>query len=415
MGKIFSFRLELLDNARICKDLKISRTYLFCGKVVGEKEEISDVLEALKQLEENKEKLIMSFGAKKIEELEEIPDFRLFRSGLISSHRDFDIFYQRLKAGEKSAIVSGLNPSGRLHLGHLGVFDTIIFFQQRYNVTVYVPLSDDESYVANKIENQEIGLKNSLELVKECLALGLDPKKTKFIIDQIYTNIYNFAIKLSKFINITTLRAVYNYTDSDNIGLTFYPAVQSAHILFPQLFNIKNVLVPIGLDEDTHIRVCRDVAERCGYEKPAVLHSSFLPGVDGKKMSKSKGNAIFLYEDEESIKKKVFQAFSGGRPTVEEHRRLGGNPEIDVACIYLKKLFYEKEKSDKLYEDYRAGKLLSGDVKKLLLDEILKRVRKFKENYNKITSKEMTTSILTNETTDLQAILDKTGVMDIKL
>jgi len=379
------------------------------------KNERNDILEALKQLEQNKEKLIDSFGAKRIEELPETPDFRLFRSGLISSHRDFDSFYQRLKVGEKSAIVSGLNPSGRLHLGHIGVFDTILFFQNKYNVVVYIPLSDDESYVANKIESQEIGLKNSLELVRECLALGLDPKKTKFIIDQIYTNIYNFAIKLSKFINLTTLRAVYNYTDSDNIGLTFYPAVQSAHILFPQLFNIRNVLVPIGLDEDTHIRICRDIAERNGYEKPAVLHSSFLPGVDGKKMSKSKGNAIFLYEDEESIRKKVLQAFSGGRQTLEEHRRLGGIPEIDVACIYLKKLFYNKEEGDKLYEDYRAGRLSSGDVKKLLLDEILARIRRFKENYNKITSKEMASSILTNENIDIQAILDKTGVMNIEL
>jgi len=378
-------------------------------------EESHDILEALKQLEQDKEKLINSFGAKRKEELKEIPDFRLFRSGLISSHRDFDSFYQRLKAGEKSAIVTGLNPSGRLHLGHIGVFDTLLFFQHNYNATVYFPLSDDESYVANKIESQEIGLKNSFELVRESLALGLDPKKTKFIIDQIYTNIYNFAIKLSKFINFTTIRAVYDYTDSNNIGLIFYPAVQSVHILFPQLFNIRNVLVPIGLDEDVHIRVCRDVAERGGYEKPAVLHSSFLPGIDGKKMSKSKGNAIFLYEDEESIKKKISQAFSGGRPTIEEQRRLGGNPEIDVACIYLKKLFYDKEEGDKLYKDYRAGRLLSGDVKKLLLDEILVRVRKFKENYNKITSKEMISSILTNEDIDLQAILDKTGVMSNEL
>jgi tryptophanyl-tRNA synthetase len=377
--------------------------------------ETNDIVEALKQLEQPKQKLIDLFGAKKIEELPEIPDFRLFRSGLISSHRDFDSFYQRLTVGEKSAIVSGLNPSGRLHLGHIGVFDTILFFQYKYNVTVYIPLSDDESYVANKIESQEIGLKNSLELVRECLALGLDPKKTKFIIDQIYTNIYNFAIKLSKFINITTIRAVYDYTDSDNIGLTFYPAVQSAHILFPQLFNIRNILVPIGLDEDTHIRVCRDIAKRAGYEKPAVLHFSFLPGVDGRKMSKSRGNAIFLYENEKDIRKKVLQAFSGGRSTVEEHRRLGGNPEIDVACIYLKNLFYDKEEGNKLYEDYRAGKLLSGEVKELFLNEILARVRKFKENYNKITSKEMATSILTNENIDIYAILDKTGVMSSEL
>ncbi len=84
--------------------------------------------------------------------------------------------------------------------------------------------------------------------MREALAYGYKPGKIHFIIDQIYTNVYNLAIKLSRGINITTIKAIYDYKDSDNIGLTFYPAVQSAHVIFPQTLGMRNVLVPIGLD-----------------------------------------------------------------------------------------------------------------------------------------------------------------------
>ena len=78
------------------------------------------------------------------------------------------------------------------------VFDTNLYFQKEYGVPVFIPISDDESYVAGKVETQEEALKNSLSLAKELLAYGFDPYKTYFIIDQIYTNIYNLAIKRAK-------------------------------------------------------------------------------------------------------------------------------------------------------------------------------------------------------------------------
>ena len=102
-------------------------------------------------------------------------------------------------------------------------------------------------------------------------------KNTFFIIDQIYTNIYNLAIKLSKKITLSEVKATYGYKNEDNPGLYFYPAIQSAHIIFPQeKHGIKNVLVPIGPDEDAHIRISRDIAARFNYNKPAILHSSYF-------------------------------------------------------------------------------------------------------------------------------------------
>tara|TARA_Y100000310_G_scaffold337795_1_gene425812 strand:- start:820 stop:1884 length:1065 start_codon:yes stop_codon:yes gene_type:complete len=350
-------------------------------------------------LSQDNKDLIKKFGATPINKLSETPNHQAFENGIIASHRDFDKFFKALKNKEKCAIVSGLNASGTLHLGHKAVFDINLFFQKKYNLPIFIPISDDESYVAGKAETQEKALENSKELAKELIAYGFDPKKTFFIIDQIYTNIYNLAIKLSKKVNYSEIKATYGYKPVNNIGLHFYPAVQSAHILFPQeKHNIKNILVPIGPDEDAHIRISRDIASRFGYKKPAILHSNFLPGITGDKMSTSKPNtAIFLNDNEKTIRKKANKAFSGGQDTIEKHRKLGGNPEVDVSFIYLEKLFLSKQEAEKLRNKYKQGKISSGEMKKLFADHAVKFIKQFQSNLKKISDKDIDKSILKNE------------------
>lgn len=351
-----------------------------------------------KDLFESNEKLVKEFGASPFSSLKEIPDFYAFKKGLIYSHRDFDKFYKALKKGEKCAIVSGVNASGTLHLGHKAVFDTNLYFQKEFGIPVFIPISDDESYVAGKVNNQEEALKYSYELAKELLAYGFDPKKTFFIIDQIYTSIYNFAIKLSRKINLSEVKATYGYKNEDNIGLHFYPSVQAAHILLPQeKLGIKNILVPIGPDEDAHIRICRDVAPLFGLEKPSILHVSFIPGLDGQKMSKSKNNGIGLNDDKKIIVKKVGSAFSGGKDTLKEHRKLGGNPDVDISCQYLSKYFLDEKESKKLFEDYKAGKLTSGEVKKMLSEKLIDFTSNFQKRLNTIKKDDVEKCILKNE------------------
>ena len=344
------------------------------------------------------EKLVKEFGASRVSDLKDIPDFYTFKNGLVYSHRDFEKFFKAIKTGEKCAIVSGFNASGTIHLGHKPVFDTNLYFQKKYGIPVFIPISDDESYVAGKVKNQEEALKYSLELAKELLAYGFDPHKTYFIIDQIYTNIYNLAIKLSKKINLSEIKATYGYKNEDNIGLHFYPSIQSAHILFPQeKLGIKHILVPIGPDEDAHIRICRDVAPLMGYNKPSILHITFLPGVDGEKMSKTRNNAISLKDDAKTIIKKVSGAYSGGQKTIEEHRKSGGNPEVDIACQYLSKFFLEKEQSKKLFEDYKKGKLLSKEVKKMLSEKLVEFTSNFQKKLKNIHEDDIKKCILTND------------------
>src|SRR3989344_5025504 len=169
------------------------------------------------ELIESNIKLVEQFGAERLANLT-LPDFYTFRNELFYSHRDFDKFLKAVKKGEKCAIVSGFNASGTIHIGHKPVFDTNLFFQKKYNIPVFIPISDDESYVTGKVESQEKALKNSLELVKELIAYGFDPKKTYFIIDQIYTPIYNLAIKLSRKLTLSEIKATYGYKNEDNPG-----------------------------------------------------------------------------------------------------------------------------------------------------------------------------------------------------
>ena len=352
----------------------------------------------LKKLEEDNRKLVEKFGAGAMSNIKDFPDFYTFKRGLIYSHRDFPGFFSALKKGEKCAILSGLNASGTLHIGHKPVFDTNLFFQKNYGIPVFIPISDDESYVAGKVKDQKEALVNSLELAKELIAYGFDPKKTYFIIDQIYTNIYNLAIKLSRKVNLSEIKATYGYSNDENIGLHFYPTIQAAHILFPQeKHGIKNVLVPIGPDEDAHIRISRDIARRMGYHLPAILHVFFLPGVDGKKMGKSSNNAIFFKDNAETIRKKVNKAFSGGRDTAEEQRKLGALPEKDVSIFYLTKLFLNEKESEKIISDYKSGRILTKEVKEKLADELINFTRGFQERLKKVSLKDLEKSILRNE------------------
>ncbi len=339
-------------------------------------------METVSGILEDNEKLVTSFNAQRFSSLKSFPDFYTFNKGLFYSHRDFDVFFKKLQNGEDSAIVSGLNPSATtFQLGHKIVFDTNLFFQKKYGVQVYIPLSDDESYVAKKVKTRDDAVKNGINLIVDLIAYGFKPKLTKVVFDFYFTEIFNVAMDLSRHVTMSEIKAVYGYKNEDNLGLHFYPSVQSSHVLLPEIaYGIKNTLVPIGPDEDSHLRLARDLASRAGYNKPSILHARFMPGMDGLKMSKSRPDvAIFLNDSPETVKKKVSSAFSGGRDTVEEHRKLGGNPDVDIPFLYLSSYFLNEAEAQDLRTDYKKGKLLSGELKKMLIEK----VNTFNENFNK--------------------------------
>lgn len=190
----------------------------------------------------------------------------------------------------------------------------------------------------------------------------------------------------------------------DNIGKIHFAAIQSAPAFsnsFPHIFGeVSNIpcLIPCAIDQDPYFRLTRDVAQKLKYQKPSLLHAKFFPALQGPqtKMSASDANSsIFMSDTPSQIKNKINKhGFSGGQETEEEHRRLGGNPDVDVSYQYLGFFLDDDEELKKLgevsvclvrvqptstrsstdssFQDYRKGELLTGQLKgkciKLLQD-----------------------------------------------
>ncbi|XP_071833539.1 tryptophan--tRNA ligase, cytoplasmic-like [Apostichopus japonicus] len=133
----------------------------------------------------------------------------------------------------------------------------------------------------------------------------------------------------------------------------------------------------------------RDVAPRLGYPKPALIHSTFFPALQGaqSKMSASDPtSSIFLTDTQKQIKTKINKyAFSGGGTSVEEHREKGGNCESDVSYQYLTFFLEDDEKLEQIRQDYSSGKLLTGEIKKELVTILQKLVAKHQERRKDVT------------------------------
>jgi tryptophanyl-tRNA synthetase len=155
--------------------------------------------------------------------------------------------------------------------------------------------------------------------------------------------------------------------------MIFYTSLQSA----PCFIEDMPVLIPFGVDQDPHFRITRDIAPKINKPKPALIHNIMIPALGGPKgkMSASNENeTIYTTDSPETVKKKINKyAFSGGQPDIEEHRKKGGNPDIDVSYQYLR-IFFEPDdkKLEQIHDDYKSGKMLTGELKQLLIEKINK-------------------------------------------
>ena len=148
------------------------------------------------------------------------------------------------------------------------------------------------------------------------------------------------------------------------------------HAQLPEFEGQFPVLVPVGIDQDPHLRLARDIAKRVrtkGFTQLSSSYHLFMPGLDGGKMSASVPSSfISMTDSAEDVKRKINKyAFSGGQATLEEHRKKGGNPDIDVCYQYLQMFFEQDDKKLKeIYDNYKSGKLLTGELKKYTIDKI---------------------------------------------
>ena len=156
--------------------------------------------------------------------------------------------------------------------------------------------------------------------------------------------------------------------------------IQASDMLHSQLPEFENtcpVVVPVGIDQDPHLRLARDMSKRIPikFTQLSSTYHQMIPGLKGakSKMSSSDPNSfIALTDNPKTVKNKINKyAFSGGKETLEEHKRLGGNPDIDVSFQYLRMFLEEDDnKLQEIYNDYKSGKLTTGELKKYTIDKL---------------------------------------------
>ncbi len=325
------------------------------------------------------EKLTEEFGAEAItdEQRDRFPQpvHPMIRRGIFYAGRDLDSFLDAAEAGDRVSVVTGIGPSGPMHLGHVLPFYVAKYLQETAGARVYVPLSDDEKYLSRDQTLAE-GRAYTRENLRDLLAVGFDPARTRIVVDTMDADVvYPLAVSFAK--HLTPAQVEATYGEPANVGQGFYPAVQATHLLLPQLVDGRHpTTVPIAADQDPHVRVARDVAAKARYdvEKPGALLSTFLPGLDGpgKMSSSTDAPAVHLTDDRDAVFRKIRKyAYSGGRSSVAEHREKGGDPDVDVSFQYLRAGFEpDDDRLASVERDYRSGDLLSGELKDLAAERV---------------------------------------------
>ena len=325
------------------------------------------------------DKLIEKFGTQKIspklrEKIKSMTDEDHFmlRRGIFFSHREMDRILEDYEKGNEFFLYTGRGPSGHTHIGHLVPWVFAKWLQDKFDVNLYFQLTDDEKFYSKTNltleETKNFAYENALDFI----ALGFNPEKTKIIINtENIQTLYPIAAQVAKKINFSNTKATFGFTNETNIGMIFYTSLQSA----PCFIEDKPVLIPLGVDQDPHFRLTREIAQKIGKQKPALIHNIMIPaltGPGGKMSASDEKGTIYTTDTPDIVKKKINKfAFSGGQPDIEQHRKLGGNPDIDVSYQYLR-IFFEPDDSKlkKIYEDYKSGKLLSGELKAILIEKI---------------------------------------------
>ncbi|KAG8872702.1 tryptophan--tRNA ligase [Tulasnella sp. 331] len=352
------------------------------------------------------EKLIVQFGTKAIdadllkrfEQLTGKKPHPLLRRKMFFSHRELGKILDRYEAGKPFFLYTGRGPSSNsMHLGHMIPFMFTKWLQDVFDVPLVIQLTDDEKYLfKHELKLEQVQMFTRLN-ARDIIACGFNLKKTFIFSDLAYVGgaFYHNVVKIARCLTMSQAKATFGFTDSDNIGKVHFVAIQASPSFsnsFPQIFGTKSdipSLIPCAIDQDPYFRLTRDVAAKLKYPKPHLIHAKFFPALQGPqtKMSASDPNsAIYMTDTSNQIKNKVNKhGFSGGRETEEEHRRLGGDPDVDVAYQYLGFLEDDDETYEKLAKDYRAGTLLTGELKAICIKKLQDFVKTFQDNRAKVT------------------------------
>ncbi|MBT6744743.1 tryptophan--tRNA ligase [Candidatus Woesearchaeota archaeon] len=343
------------------------------------------------------DKLIKQFGLKPLQHLPETFQKNvLFRREIIFAHRDFKQIVEAVQKKKTFVMMTGLMPSGKFHFGHKLVADQIIFYQS-LGAKVYIAVADIEAYNSRNPNMKELRETAIKEYLTNYVALGLKLKNCDFYFQSARSKngkqanaYYSLANMLARHATFNEFKAIYGEISPGKMSSSL---LQAADMLHPQLKEFEGkpipIIVPVGSDQDPHLRLARDVSQRIKafrFKQLSSTYHKFLPGLKSGKMSSSDPLSYIALTDtpEEAARKIKKYAFSGGQPTLEEHRKKGGNPEVDIPFQMLK---YGLEPNDKklkkIYDDYKSGKLLSGELKQIVIDKLTKFLKEHQQKRKK--------------------------------
>lgn len=271
---------------------------------------------------------------------------------------------------KKKTILSGIQPSGTLHIGnYFGAIRQHIAMQDQ---------GDSFYFIANyhsltTVKDGKQLYQNTIDITLDYLALGLDPDKATFFAQSDVPQVTELSWILSALTPVSLMEKGVSYKDkvaagiSANVGLFTYPILQAADILI-----YHSDVVPVGEDQKQNIEICRDLAGKFNRaydgdylvipEEHIVKSVAIVPGTDGRKMSKSYNNTIPMFEEGKALKK-VLMSIETDSKALEDAK----DPETDNVFALIK-LFADKNKQNEIADKYRAGGYGYGHAKLDLMD-----------------------------------------------
>lgn len=276
-------------------------------------------------------------------------------------------------------VLSGIQPSGNLHLGnYFGMMSRMIRYQEENELFAFIA----NYHALTSIQDRDKIRSGTLEAAADFLALGLDPDKSTFWIQSDLPQVTELTWLLSNVVGVGALERATSYKDKiargvkPNMGLFSYPILMASDIL---LFGSQ--LVPVGRDQKQHLEMTRDFAIRFNQtygdifvvpEPDIEKISQLVPGTDGQKMSKSYGNTIAIFGDEKVIRKQVMSVVTDSTP-IEEPKA------IDTPLFQIYSLFLDPGEKESLKDRFMTPGLRYGDVKKELFEKIMDHFKPFRE------------------------------------
>jgi len=294
---------------------------------------------------------------------------KLMRRRVVFCHRDLWVIADAIRRREPFYVLTGIMPSApKIHLGTRMVIENFRYFQEAGATEAFLLVADVEAVATRGITLQE-ARRRALEFhIPAWLAMGIDPDRTKFYFQSENRTVLRLASCFSGRVTMAQMEAIYGEVTP---GKVIAALLDAADVLYPQtrLPGAPGV-IPVGIDQDPHMRLMRDIVHRTkaefGFRPPASVYHKFTPSLDGSlKMSKSvPESCIEIPEDPGSVERKIWKALTGGRGSLAEQRAKGGQPEKCVVFELFKQHLIEDDRElDRIYEECRSGARICGECK----------------------------------------------------